>query len=177
MKRNAVAGRAFESFAALEAHLERWTREVADQRIHGTTGEAPAARFARDEAAALRPLPGCGPFLAAREMTRRVSADCAVEVDGNAYSVPWRLIGERVRVTVSGDVLSVTHAGREVASHRRVSGRRARIVDRAHFAGVAGADGRAVRAEAGIGGTVLLAPPPALLRPLAEYEVAAGGSW
>ena len=40
----------------MEAHLARWTREVADVRIHGTTGEAPMERFARDEAAALRPL-------------------------------------------------------------------------------------------------------------------------
>ena len=56
VKRNAIAGRSFESFAALEAHLARWTREIADQRVHGTTGEAPVVRFARDEAARLKPL-------------------------------------------------------------------------------------------------------------------------
>lgn len=43
VKKHAVAGRQFESFAALEAHLEAWTRDVADMRIHGTTGEAPPA--------------------------------------------------------------------------------------------------------------------------------------
>jgi hypothetical protein len=37
------------------------------------------------------------PFQAARELIRRVQTDCAVEIDGNAYSVPWRLIGETVR--------------------------------------------------------------------------------
>jgi hypothetical protein len=58
MKRNAVAGRSFESFAALEAHLEGWVREVADVRIHGTTGEAPAERFTREEATALRSIAG-----------------------------------------------------------------------------------------------------------------------
>lgn len=41
VKGNAIAGRAFESFAALEAHLVQWSRDVADQRVHGTTGEAP----------------------------------------------------------------------------------------------------------------------------------------
>jgi len=46
-----------ESWAAFEAHLDRWTREVADQREHGTTGVAPAERFAA-EARALRPLAG-----------------------------------------------------------------------------------------------------------------------
>ena len=84
---NAIAGRSFESFGALEAHLVRWTREIADERVHGTTGEAPALRFARDEGKALTPLPGRGPFLAARELIRRVGPDCAVEFDTNAYSV------------------------------------------------------------------------------------------
>jgi len=41
VKRNAIAGRAFSSWEALEAHLEAWTREVADLRQHGTTGEPP----------------------------------------------------------------------------------------------------------------------------------------
>ena len=31
---------------------------------------------------------------------RRVQADCAIAVDGNSYSVPWRLIGESVQVMV-----------------------------------------------------------------------------
>src|SRR6476620_2552956 len=58
VKSNAIAGRRFGSWAELEAHLEAWTREVADVRMHGTTGEAPIERFARDEASALRPLAG-----------------------------------------------------------------------------------------------------------------------
>ena len=176
VKRNAIAGRSFESFAALEAHLERWTREIADQRVHGTTGEAPMVRFVRDEAARLKPLPDRGPFLAARELSRRVGPDCAVELETNAYSVPWRLIGERVRVLVTAETVRITHAGIEVACHRRSAGRRGRIIDRAHFDGVAGAAGRLIRAEKSEdAGSAVLAP--ALLRPLAEYEAVAGGAW
>jgi len=44
-----------------------------------------------------------------------VQADCVVEVDSNAYSVPWRLIGESVRVVIAGDNLRISHASREVA--------------------------------------------------------------
>ena len=174
VKKNAIAGRSFESFAALEAHLAFWSREIADRRVHGTTGEAPALRFERDEAAILKPLPQCGPFLAARELSRRVGPDCAVELDTNAYSVPWRLIGERVRVLVSAETVRITHAGVEVARHRRSGGRRGRIVDRTHFDGVAGADGRPIRAVTETAGKE---EAPALLRPLAEYEAVAGGAW
>ena len=35
VKRNAIAGRDFPSWAALETHLAAWTREVADVRVHG----------------------------------------------------------------------------------------------------------------------------------------------
>ena len=94
VKRNAIAGRCFPSWEAFEAHLEAWTRDVADVRVHGTTGEAPIDRFRRAEAQALKPIAGMPPFQAARELIRRVQSDCAVEIDGNAYSVPWRLIGE-----------------------------------------------------------------------------------
>ena len=113
----------------------------------------------------------------ARDLVRRVSADRAVEVDGAAYSVPWRLIGERVRVTVSGGTIRIAHGGQEVAVHPVSGIRRARVVDPAQFVGVAGADGRPIRV---IGPEeVVIDTPPTneLLRPLAEYEALVGGSW
>lgn len=167
VKTNAIAGRRFESWAAFEAHLDRWTREIADQRTHGTTGMAPAVRFA-EEAGALRPLAGRAPFGQLRDLVRKVQSDCAVDLDTNSYSVPWRLIGESVQVVVLGGRVVVRHAGQVVADHALCSGRRQRIVDRAHLAGVVGASGP-VRLPG--------PPPPTLLRPLAEYEALVGGGW
>jgi hypothetical protein len=74
-----------------------------------------------------------------RELTRRVQADCAIEVDANSYSVPWRLIGESVQVVIADGRIRVRHAGREVAVHAETTGRRQRVIDPAHFHGVAGA--------------------------------------
>lgn len=176
VKSNAIAGRRFATWSELEAHLEAWTREVADVRVHGTTGETPIARFVRDEASALRPLVGTPPFISARDLLRRVGADCAIEVDGNAYSVPWRLIGERVRVTVGGDAVRVLHAGREVAVHTELKGRHGRVTDDRHLVGIAGAQGRAVRV-ATVHDVGLAQSSPLLLRPLAEYEAAIGGGF
>ena len=173
VKRNAIAGHTFGSFAALEAHLAWWMREIADVRDHGTTGEPPMERFRRDEAAALRPLNGRPPFRQLRELCRRVQADCCVEVDTNAYSVPWRLIGETEQVTVAGGRVMVRHAGRLVADHAESGGRRHRIVEAGHFHGVAGHAG-AVRQGSPPAEPV---PPAELLRPLAEYELAVGGGW
>jgi hypothetical protein len=102
-----------------------------------------------------------------------VQADCAVAVDGNSYCVPWRLIGESVQVTVCGGQVRISHAGQEVAVHAKTAGRRQRIVDPTHFHGVAGA----ARQADGVVAAMTAPPQPALLRPLAEYEQAAGGGW
>jgi hypothetical protein len=95
-------------------------------------------------------------------------------VDGNAYSVPWRLIGERVAVTVAAGEVRIRHGVREVAVHKQSEGRRLRIVDSAHLDGVAGRAGAVCRAEIT---APTASPPPSLLRPLAEYEAAIGGSF
>jgi len=165
VKKNAVAGRRFDSLAQFEGHLERWMREISDTRMHGTTGEAPILRFLRDEASALQPYPNKPPFRQTRDLVRRVQADCCVEVDRVAYSVPWRLIGERVAVTISDGRVRITHAGRIVAEHGEGLARE-RVCDREHFKDV----GHVRRAD-------IATTPAALLRPLEEYEAVAGGCW
>ena len=49
VKRNALVGRRFSSWEELNGWLERWSAEVADLRIHGTTHERPIERFAREQ--------------------------------------------------------------------------------------------------------------------------------
>lgn len=173
VKHNAIAGRTFTSWGALEAHLSEWLRTVADVRIHGTTGEPPIARFQRAEVMTLRPLNGRPPFHWTRELTRRVHTDGCVEVDTNHYSVPWRLIGETVTVQIRDDQVRILHAGVEIARHWVATGRRQQVVEPAHLVGIVSAPG------GGRTPTVpaVLVPTPALLRPLTEYEVAAGGGW
>jgi len=172
VKRNALAGHSFDSWAALEAHLERWRREVADLRRHGTTEEAPRIRFERDEAATLRPLNGRPPFQQVRELVRMVGSEGSIELDTNSYSVPWRLIGQRVAVIASGGRVAIQHDGTEVAAHAEVAGRRQRVIEPSHYHGMPGLTRPAQMAE-----PAAAMPAPALLRPLAEYEQAVGGGW
>ncbi len=172
VKRNAIAGHAFDSLAALEAHLAWWMREVADPRVHGTTGEAPIARFREKEAAALRPLEGRTTFQPLRECIRRVHADACVEVATNRYSVPWRLIGETVTVLVDEQV-RILHAGQEVAVHVRLAGQRRTSIQREHLLGIVGTG---PRPKPHAGEPVPLKVPE-LLRSLQEYEAITGGAW
>ncbi len=178
VKHNAIAGRSFASWGALEAHLATWMREVADVRVHGTTGEAPIARFEREERQALRQLNGRPPFQQLRELSRRVQNDACVDVDTNHYSVPWRLIGAEVSVAVGSGQVRIHHAGAEIACHDRRLGRRERAVDRAHLHGIV----PRLRcphgdAEADVAVPSLAPPGIELLRPLTEYEQVTGGGW
>lgn len=170
VKRNAVAGRRFASWGSFEAHLEQWNREIADVRMHGTTGQPPIERFA-GEASALRHLGGRVPFGQLRDLVRKVRPDCAIDLDTNSYSVPWRLVGETVQVVVLAGRVIVRHAGEVVADHRVCEGRRQRVVDRAHLAGLVGVGAQRLEPSASP------PPPPTLLRPLAEYEALVGGGW
>jgi hypothetical protein len=176
VKHNAIAGRSFASWAALEAHLAWWMREVADVRVHGTTGEAPIMRFERDETAVLRPLNGRPPFRQIRELTRRVQNDGCVDVDTNRYSVPWQLISAAVRVVIAGGEVRIHHAGAEVARHGERHGRRERAVDHGHLRGIVSQDRDSRPADMAPAPDALL-PAADLLRSLAEYEQVAGGRW
>lgn len=172
VKRNAIAGHTFASLDALQAHLDRWVREVADVRVHGTTGEPPIERFERDERQALRPMPSKAPFLQVRELVRRVHTDAYIELDTNRYSVPWKLIGEQVSVVVADREVQVLYAGQEVARHAQSPLRRCSVIERSHLVGIVGSQF--------VGSTRLVPPaaaPAELQRDLVEYEALVGGGW
>ncbi len=175
VKRNAIAGHHFENFEALESHLSWWMREVSDQRIHGTTGERPVERYHRDEAHTLNPLDGRPPYEFGRELKRLVHSDACVEVHTNYYSVPWRLIRQEVMVSVSESEVRIFHGEVEVARHALNHGRRQRVEDRQHLQGIASVISEKETPNAW--GSVNALVASELLRPLAEYEAVAGGSW
>ena len=165
VKRNAMAGLSFASFAELEAHLGRWMVD-ADRRIHGTTRERPIDRFDRDERAAMRPLPANPLPVRQRRVSRRVATDCFVDVDTIRYSVPHGLVRRAVEVLVGDDQVTIFDGNVVVATHRRSHEPHARVVIAAHF------DGLWRRADQAVAVTT---PLPAG-RSLADYAAAIGGA-
>jgi transposase len=165
-KHNALAGREFESWAALEAHLEKWMR-MADERIHGTTFEKPRVRFERDEIAALTALPARPLPVRQRREVRVVANDCFVNVDTVRYSVPHRLVRRSVQVLV-GDAEVVVFDGSEVvARHARCDEPHQRVVDPAHFEGLC----RVTTSD-----RIVTTPLAPYGRSLADYAAAIGGA-
>jgi transposase len=136
VKHNALAGRSFASFAALQAYLAKWMVAVADQRVHGTTRQRPADRFEPEERRALRPLPPRPLAVRTRRLKRRVSTDCFVDIDTVRYSVPYRHVRETVEVVVEGERVEIYLRGACIARHARAYEPHALVRIPAHFEGL-----------------------------------------
>jgi transposase len=130
--RNALAGKRFHSWAHLNAWLVEWATTVADQRIHGTTHERPADRFARE---ALTPLDGRPPYAFAHVRERVVANDALVSIDGSRYSVPAHLAGTIVTVREHATDFTIWQRDTLVATHAR-QGRQQVVMVPAHYAGL-----------------------------------------
>lgn len=174
VKRNALLGRSFASLEALNDWLLEWALTIADCRVHGTTHEIPAERFARE---ALTAWTGVAPFRIERSPQRWVSRDCLVNFETNRYSVPWRLVGQAVEVAVIGHELHVSLAGTRIARHALCSGRYQVIRDPEHFAGLLRVTPEKSATPAPILRVGHLALPEVEVRDLEIYErVAEGGA-
>jgi transposase len=170
VKHNALAGRSFASFAELQRHLAWWMVNVADERIHGTTRERPSVRFQRDERHVLRPLLSRPLAVRTRRLTRRVSADCFVDIDTIRYSVPHRHVRETVEVVVGLEQVEILLRGRCVAQHLRCYEPGTWVRNPAHFEGLFRSEATALTSAVQEG------PACPMIRPLSIYaELVEGG--
>jgi len=165
VKRNALAGRAFASFAALEQHLAQWMDE-ADQRVHGTTHERPCDRFVCEEQAALRPLPARPLPRREQRLRRRVASDAFVDVETVRYSVPYQLVRDHVDVAIDEQTVRIFHGTDLVATHARSREPFAQVVEPAHLEGL----WRVITPLEAVDGGLA-----AFGRSLADYDAVVGG--
>ena len=170
IKRNALAGRPFPSLGDLQKHLTRWVVDVADRRVHGTIHERPRDRFERDERKALRPLPEHKIAVRTRRLSRRVAADCFVDVDTVRYSVPHQHVRETVEVVVGMEHVEIWLRGSRVARHLRSFEPNTEVRDPSHFQGIFRSSSPPE--------TIPVVPhvPDRIARPLSEYaRIVEGG--
>lgn len=103
--------RSFLDLDDLKSQANQWRDEVANQRVHATTGERPIDRFRPQS---LKPLPELLP-------------DFSIHFDGNTYTVPPWLIGRTVIAKADPKILTVYFKDKAVATHQRTFERHRRI--------------------------------------------------
>lgn len=109
VKRNALAGRRFESLGELNAWLDTWAATIADERVHGTTYEIPRERFERDERMKMIAVDQRPPSRECRTVRRRVAIDGYVEVETNRYPVPYEWCRAEVEVQLNETEVRIVH--------------------------------------------------------------------
>jgi transposase len=110
-------GRTFRSLEHLNEITAWWLANVADVRIHRETKQRPLDRHA-EEHPQLLPLPAV-PYHVAAVDYRVVNVEGDVAYRANAYSVPWRYIGQALPVRITETELIIYGPMiDEVARHR-----------------------------------------------------------
>jgi len=122
--------REFRSLDDANRQVQAWAMGQAGNRIHGTTREAPLARFAQSEQALLRPLPDVPPEGAVWARAK-VHRDAHVQFEKSFYSTPFRLSGQALWLKATETVVRLYREHELVATHVRVArpGSRSTVAD------------------------------------------------
>jgi transposase len=166
VKGNFVCGWIGSDFVTAAAGLRGWCWEIANQRVHGTTGRVIADALA-EEQPHLLPLTGRRSFPFVPGVRRKVARDAYVQYRTNRYSVPWELAGEPVALQATEGRVELYHEQVRVAVHEEHAGRHQLITDAAHHQGMPFAP-RAPRHPRKL--HLQLGAPEVEVRPLASYE-------
>ncbi|MBK5936594.1 IS21 family transposase [Halorhodospira halophila] len=137
VKRDCLYGERFADEAALRGHVQQWLDEVANVRVHGTTGRQPQALFDAEEAAHLRPyltpswLGRPDPAMA----TRKVDKTGLIAWSANKYSVPMAYQRGQVGVQEDSGQLHIAdlETGEIVATHTLAGGKGQTVRNRHHY--------------------------------------------
>ncbi|AWB35851.1 IS21 family transposase [Orrella marina] len=119
VKQDCLYGEVFRDQEHVREHVQQWLDNVANDRVHGTTGESPRERFERDEREHLNGYlsPACVQPVAGQ--TRRADKTGLIAWKANKYSVPMRWQQARVGVLESNDQLHISDLSTDevIASH------------------------------------------------------------
>lgn len=111
------AERDFASLEQMTREARRWCLEVAGRRApRALEGGTPLQVFGAEEARALRVLPAV-PFELATWSRPKVAPDAHVKVGRTLYSVPYKLIGERLDARASAQLVQLFRNGEVVKTH------------------------------------------------------------
>lgn len=151
------AGDEWTSLAMANDAARAWCVEV-NAKVHSEIAAVPAERLA-EEAKVLRALPSLRVAIRRGE-ARKVDRLATVRFGSARYSVPARLVGAQVWVSVAAEQVLIDHGEDRVAEHPLVAPGEVSIVD-AHYGGPATPPRRAVRARTASETAFLALGPPA----------------
>jgi len=122
----------FDDLVDLNRQGRGWLDNVANIRVHGTTGDVPFVRLTQE---ALQPLAGRPDYDTSLVCYRRSTKDCLVSYEGNHYSVPASHARQRLllKETERGELGIYALDGLELARHSVLQGHRQQSIIAGHY--------------------------------------------
>ncbi len=120
--------RSFGNLDEVQIQANQWRDEVANTRVHSTTGERPVDRFKPES---MKPLPQFLPDCRDTAFAK-VHSDFSIHFDGNTYTVPPWLIGKTVVVKADHQSLTIFFKDKAIAAHKRSWHRHQRVESACH---------------------------------------------
>jgi len=132
VKTSFFAGETFNGFPDLNEKARNWLDNVANVRIHATTGAVPFNRLKEENLHPLREED----YLLEQSESRKSSKDCYISFEGNRYSIPYLYSCRDLTVKLKGDDLRIFYGDQLIATHRLSYQKGQMITDPAHFYGI-----------------------------------------
>lgn len=121
VKHNGLYGEVFADWLDLERYVADWLDTIANQRVHGSTGQAPQERYDSAEKARMLPYltPSCLSPQQDAIVTRKADKTGLIAWRSNKYSVPMAYQSARVGVQEHEGQLSISDlsSGNVIAEH------------------------------------------------------------
>lgn len=124
LRHNFYYGRNFRDLEDINLQVEKWLRETANTRLHGTTNESPTKRL-KEELSRLKLLP-TERYVPVITLGRRISHDGFISYNGNGYSLPEGVNKPEIKVQASLDKVWLYQNDQLLAVHPVLAGRRER---------------------------------------------------
>mgnify|MGYP003974013279 CR=1 FL=1 len=128
LRRNFFPLGEFKDLGDIQHKVSGWLDQVANTRVHQTTGEIPTERFKK---VMLRLLPDLMPE-PVESYTLTVHKDFAVKFDTNSYTTPPWTIGKKLTIKADQHRVWIYHRDKQICSYPRCWQRKQRIETQAH---------------------------------------------
>jgi hypothetical protein len=135
VKSNFLAGRTFLSLSDINQQGFAWRDEVANSRIHGTTGKRPRDLFAQQEQSLLTPLPKTD-YDTRLTLAVKSTSQSLVKFETNRYSVPFAYASRMLTLKADDQWVSLYEKEKLIAQHQRPQQKYQLIEDPHHYKGL-----------------------------------------
>mgnify|MGYP001102309575 CR=1 FL=1 len=125
-------GSEFISLPDLNEKSRNWLDNVANVRIHATTGAVPFDRLKEEN---LHPLRD-GEYVLEHSEIRRSSKDCYISFEGNRYSIPYQYSCRDLTVKLKGQEICIFYGDELIATHVMSYQKGQMVTDPVHFLGI-----------------------------------------